>query len=415
MAKEPQSSSNPPQPLSFPPSHFAKLAPRSYLHAHLSSLSSPRPSGRLPHESRKPHINTGSLTHCNGSAVVRAGDTAVVCGIRAEILNASDVVDYRPSTKREELEQRYGAGATSLEGIKDVKKRRQARKEDAEEMAHLNLLVPNVELSTGCSPSYLPGSPPSPEAQSLSHRILTLLHTSQLLSMDDLRIWYHPPSPSTRSNAPHPPPTPEAPPAPETSMSLDVPNEPAPHDPESEIPESQPQIKAFYTLHITLLILSLSGPPFPTLWTALLAALRNTRLPKAWWDTDRQSVLCSPAISDARALNMNRMPIATGFGIFDMRKDGAGLVSSISTQDEKRKSWMLADIDGFEESVCGEEVTVVVREREMDGGKGPGMEMEIVKIEKCGGGVVGRMEMREIVKAAEERYREVRRAIEGDS
>ncbi|KAL8809340.1 MAG: hypothetical protein Q9200_003492, partial [Gallowayella weberi] len=271
---QPPSSSNPPQPLSFPPSHFAKLAPRSYLHAHLSSSSSRRPSGRLQHESRKQHINTGSLTHCHGSAVVRTGDTAVVCGIRGEILNASDVVDYRPLSNPPELETRYGAGNSTLSSVlHNGERTRQARREDAEEMAYLNLLVPNVELSTGCSPSYIPGSAPSTEAQSLSHRVLTLLHTSQLLSMDDMRIWYHPPPTSPSLT------TPSAP----TPMSLDVPQESTP-DPEEKT--QRPEIKAYWTLHITLLILSLSGPAFPTIWTALVAALRNTRLPKAWWDGD---------------------------------------------------------------------------------------------------------------------------------
>ncbi|KAL8876575.1 MAG: hypothetical protein Q9198_005256, partial [Flavoplaca austrocitrina] len=273
MAKEPVSS---PQPLSFPPSHFAKLAPRSYLHAHLSSSNGQRPSGRLPHESRKPQINTGSLTHCHGSAVVRAGDNAVVCGIRVEILNASDIVDCKPSTTIEALGQRYGGGLTKHPEVTDGATRRQSRTEDAEEMAQLDLLVPNVELSTGCSPSYLPGMPPSTEAQSLSHRVLTLLHISQLISMDDLRIWYHP---SSASTPPMPQPPSEAPTAPDPiSMSLDVPNDTTSSDEEDA---QRPEVKAYYVLHITLLVLSLSGPPFPAIWTALLSALRNTRLPKA--------------------------------------------------------------------------------------------------------------------------------------
>ncbi|KAI4113250.1 MAG: hypothetical protein LQ338_008210, partial [Usnochroma carphineum] len=181
-----------PTPLTFPPSAFAKLAPRSYLHAHLSSPAARRPSGRLPSESRKSSINTGSLTHCHGSAVVRTGDTAVVCGIRGEILNAEDVLDYKPATTVDDLLERYGGRGIHLHEVTDEGMKRRSRGADAEEMAYLNLLVPNVELSTGCSPAYLPGGPPSEEAQSLSHRILSLLHTTQLLSMDDLRIWYHP-------------------------------------------------------------------------------------------------------------------------------------------------------------------------------------------------------------------------------
>ncbi|KAL8672714.1 MAG: hypothetical protein Q9168_002839 [Polycauliona sp. 1 TL-2023] len=401
MAKQPAPS---PQPLSLPPSHFAKLAPRSYLHAHLSSSDGRRPTGRLPHESRKPQINTGSLTHCHGSAVVRAGDNAVVCGVRAEILNASDVVDCKPATKVEELEQRYGSGLSKKAEVRDEDVRRQSRAEDAEEMAQLNLLVPNVELSTGCSPSYLPGMPPSTEAQSLSHRVLTLLHTSQLLSMDDLRIWYHPPSLST---SPMPQASSEAPdPAQATSMSLDVPND-ATNTGEEDT--QRPEVKSYYTLHITLLVLSLSGPPFPTIWTALLAALRNTRLPKAWWDADRQSVICSPLVSEAQPLSLNGVPIAMSCGVFDTEKDGAGLVSQVADDGDKgQKKWILCDTDGFEEACCEEQITVVVREREMQG-----RDMEIVRIEKSGGGVVGRQAMREVVALAEERWKVLKGVIEG--
>ncbi|KAL8760121.1 MAG: hypothetical protein Q9199_000258 [Rusavskia elegans] len=404
MAKQPNPA---PQPLSFPPSHFAKLAPRSYLHAHLSSSNGRRPSGRLAHESRKPQINTGSLTHCHGSAVVRVGDNAIVCGIRAEILNASDIVDCKPATKLEELEERYGSGMGAQMGFREGEIRRQSRAEDAEEMAQLNLLVPNVELSTGCSPSYLSGMPPSTEAQSLSHRVLTLLHTSQLLSMDDLRIWYHPASTFT-SIVPQPPseaPTAEEP----TSMSLDVPNDIIPTEEEDA---QRPEIKAYYTLHITLLVLSLSGPPFSTIWTALLSALRNTRLPKAWWDADRQSVICSPFSSDARPLRLNGLPIAMSCGVFNTEKDGTGLVSQVAEGGGKdEKKWILCDTDGFEEGCCEEELTVVVRERQGAHGQG----MEVVRIEKCGGGVVGRKEMREAVTLAEERWKVLKGAIEGSA
>ncbi|KAL8853781.1 MAG: hypothetical protein Q9221_001424 [Calogaya cf. arnoldii] len=401
MAKEPIS---PPQPLSFPPSHFAKLAPRSYLHAHLTSSNGRRPSGRLPRESRRPQINTGSLTHCHGSAVVRAGDNAVVCGIRAEILNASDIVDCKPATRLEELEQRYGGEISTHSEVRDEEIRSQSRIKDAAEMAQLYLLVPNVELSTGCSPSYLPGMPPSTEAQSLSHRVLTLLHTSQLLSMDDLRIWYHPPLTSTSTNTiPS-----EAPSAAEpTSMSLDVPNDTTTTDDEDT---QRPEIKAYYTLHITLLVLSLSGPPFSTIWTALLSALRNTRLPKAWWDADRQCVICSPLVSDSRPFRLNGLPIAMSCGVFNTEKYGAGLVSQVAEGEGKsEKKWILCDTDGFEEGCCEEEVTVVVRKKQQAHGQG----LEVVKMEKSGGGVVGRQEMREVVALAEERWKVLKGVIEG--
>ncbi|KAL8917436.1 MAG: hypothetical protein Q9208_007930 [Pyrenodesmia sp. 3 TL-2023] len=398
MAIQPPSTT----PLTFPPTHFAKLAPRSYLHAHLSSPSSRRPSGRLPSEPRKQSINTGSLTHCYGSAVVRTGDTAIVCGIRGEILNAEGVVDCKPATTVEELRKRYGGGSTSLNTTKDENQRNKARREDAEEMAELNLLVPNVELSTGCSPNHLPGGPPSEEAQSLSHRVLSLLHISQLLSMDDLRIWYHPPSSTDNKNQPPPA---EASPAESTSMSLDAPT-PYPNEDDTEVEESQqPKVKAYWTLHITLLVLSLSGPPFPTLWTALIAAIRNTRLPRARWDADLNSVLCSPSILEAHSLRTNGLPMAISFGVFEAERDGTGLVSAPAQPGvEQRRSWVLADVDGFEQSCCDEEVTLVVRDLNRVRIKRKGV--EVLRIEKSGGGAVGKGEMKELVELTDTRLDE---------
>lgn len=340
---------------------------------------------------------------------MRTGDTAVVCGIRGEILNAEDVVDYKPATTVEDLKQRYGGESTRLDQVEDEKQRNKARKESAEEMAELNLLVPNVELSTGCSPNYLPGGPPSEESQSLSHRVLSLLHTSQLLSMDDLRIWYYPPSSTNNKNQPPPA---EAPPAESTSMSLDAPTS-YPNEDTTELEESQqPKVKAYWTLHITLLVLSLSGPPFPTLWTALIAAIRNTRLPRAHWDADLNSVLCSPSISEAHSLRTNGLPMAMSFGVFEAERDGTGLVSAPTQVGvEQRKSWVLADVDGFEASCCDEEVTLVVRDS--NGVRSKRRKgVEVLRIEKSGGGVVGKGEMIELVELAGRRLGEWATLIE---
>jgi len=82
-------STTPQSSLSFPRETFAKLSPHPYLLAHLqpsSETSKPtRANGRAPKQFRQPHVNNGSLTHAEGSAVVRIGDTTVVCGIRGEV------------------------------------------------------------------------------------------------------------------------------------------------------------------------------------------------------------------------------------------------------------------------------------------------------------------------------------------
>ena len=150
-----------PPGLSFPRATFAKLTPAPFLQAHLKQTQPIRPSGRRPDEAREAVINTGSLSHSNGSAVVRLGDTSVVCGVSGEILLASEV-PHPPN------------GETLKEDL----------------VEHLGLLVPNVELSTGCSPACLPGNPPSNSAQSLSWRIGSLLHASSLVNPKDLTISY---------------------------------------------------------------------------------------------------------------------------------------------------------------------------------------------------------------------------------
>lgn len=324
-----------PSALSFPAATFAKLSPAPYLTAHLnpssSSASPTRPSGRSPAEFRKPTINTGSLTHAYGSAVVRVGDTAVVCGIRPEILKTSDI----PHPYR------------SIDGNEP---RDQVAK-DSQELEELGLLVPNLELSTGCSPAHLPGNAPGTLAQSLTQRILSLLHLSGLVNGDDLRIRYQPP------------PT------------------------DDDVPDAPPSLvtKAYWTLYIDILFISLDGNPFDAAWAAVLAALNDTKLPKAWWDADREMVLCSDQTSDAKSLSLRTLPIASTFAIFS--------TASPQKKKEDAASWVLADPDAFEQSLCDETVTIVT-----DADK------KILRIEKNGGGLVGREETRTVVERAQQRW-----------
>jgi exosome complex component RRP43 len=199
--------------LSFSQETFAKLSPRPYLLAHLQK--STRPNGRSPTECRTPHFNNGSLTHADGSAVVRIGDTTVVCGVRGEILLASD------------------------QKVTDVE----------------DLLVPNIELATGCSPAFLPGQPPSTLAQSLSTRVYSLLPS--MVDFEDLRIGE----------------------------------------------------EAYWVLYIDILFISLDGNAFDAAWAGTVAALRDVNLPKAHWD---DGVVCEGGAS----LPLKAMPMALTFGVF---------------------------------------------------------------------------------------------------
>lgn len=278
--------------------------------------------------------------------------------MRGEILLASDIPQPTArvqSGKEEDAEQ---------------------EEREANELADLGLLVPNLELATGCSPAHLPGSPPSPLAQSLTQRILTLLHTTRLVRLDDLRIWHHPPTTNT-----------------------------AEEEAEGMGGEEAPtrEVVAYWTLYIDIVFISLDGNPFDAAWAAVVAALRDTLLPNAWWDGDRGMILCDDAASAARKLNLRGRPVASTFAVFEpqvtVSLGGGGDERGVGKGRKKgKRAWILADPDAFEEGLCGEMVTLVV---DVVGGR-----TKILRIEKAGGGVVGGGEMRGLVGVAEERWRE---------
>lgn len=311
--------------LSFSRETFAKLTPKPYLHAHLKQTDPIRPNGRSPGEFRKPTINVGSLTHSNGSAVVRSGDTAVVCGVRAELLLASDI-PHPPSDNAHEDDL-----------IED-----------------LGLLVPNVELSTGCSPAHLPGNPPGSLAQSLSYRILSVLLTSGMISSRDLKIEY------------------EEPPT------------------DDDLPDEGPKVvtKAYWTLYIDILCIALDGNAFDAACVAMVAALKQTILPKAWWDPDRELIVCSPRPAEATRLRLSCLSTAATFAVFST-------ASPLKPKNDGR-NWILADPDGFEEEVSAEFLTVTIALTADHGSK-------MVRLEKLGGSALGKDTTKECIRLAEER------------
>ncbi|TKA73553.1 hypothetical protein B0A55_06442 [Friedmanniomyces simplex] len=324
-----------PTGLAFSRETFAKLTPAPFLQALLQQPDPIRPNGRSLDDFRTPTINTGSLSHSNGSAVVRFGDTAVVCGVRAEILLASNI----PHPPSEDI---Y----------------------DNDVVERLGLLVPNLELSTGCSPDHLPGNPPSTLAQALSYRILSLLHTSNLIDPEDLRIHHG------------------APPT------------------EDDLPDEGPKIvtKAYWTLYIDILCIALDGNPFDAAWAAVMSALQSTHLPKAWWDPDREMILCSPLAAEASKLRLRDLPVASTFAVFS--------TGSPLKQRREAESWVLADPDEFEEGVCTETVTAVVMSDGGDVGR-------IVRLEKSGGGAIGKAAMRRCVQMSQQRWREWQGVLNG--
>ncbi|KAI9656653.1 MAG: hypothetical protein M1831_004563 [Alyxoria varia] len=355
---------NPPstQPLlSLPSAAFAKVAPTSFLTAHLSSpeqfVSAPdsavrsrtrtRPNLRGLNDSRRPICHTSSLSHCSGSAVVRAGQTSVVCGVQPEILLRKDVPDP-PRTAQDS-----GLGNSA------VKQELMEEQEGANEIERLGLLVPNVELATGCSPAHVPAQSraPNTEAQSLASKLLRLLHVTRVVKMQDLRIR-------------------------ERNLSSYV--KAQDHQPSSEsasaADDGERETIAYWSLHINIHVLSLSGITslMDIVWSALLAALKDTLLPHAWWDEDRQLIVCSDRRDTATRIGVTGLPIAMTWGVFEAEKNGVKVEDGDETESANKMDvdevdhdeadigqlgeglYLLADPDALEEQVCSEFLCMVV-------------------------------------------------------
>jgi exosome complex component RRP43 len=277
----------------------------------------------------------------------------------------------------------------NLDKSNDVGVSESQDEEDRGHIQDLNLLVPNLSLSTGCAPGFTPGAPPSALAQSLSHQILSLLHSTRLVRADDLRIWYQPPNLYSEEfrNA---------------GEGMDVDTE------QSEDPE--PEIKAFWVLYIDVMIISLAGNPFDAAWASVLAALRDTKLPKAWWDADNETILCSDNVADARKLSLRGLPIASSFCSFegDAAAGWRAVVIPDAEEQKQKKGaqqrWILADPDGYEEGLSQERASVVV---DKENGK-----TVIVKMEKHGGWTVDSDDLRRLVDVSAQRWDEMKRILD---
>ncbi|KAF1852094.1 exoribonuclease family protein [Cucurbitaria berberidis CBS 394.84] len=345
--------SAPPPALTFPRPIFAAVSSHPFLQAHLSSDQSKRTlraNGRTAHEFRTPGINTGSLTHCNGSAVVRLGNTTVVCGVRAEILKEEDI----PGTFADPV--LTAGGSDDNDDSAD----------DGNEVEAARLLVPNVELSTGSTPSHIPGNAPSTFAQTLITRIRSLLHSTRLLRASDLRILHQP---STN-----------------------------PEDP--DVP-AETELKGYWVLYLDVFFISIDGNALDASWIAILAALRDTLIPRAYFDEEYEGILCSDSPKEARRLRLRGLPVPSSFAVFEGRQEA---------EKGDGEDWVLSDPDAFEEAVCRESVTVVVDCA--SAGKGTNDAM-IRRVEKSGGGIVNREELKGLVKRAIDHWSVVEGALSG--
>ena len=323
----------------------------------------------------------GSLTHTNGSAVVRIGDTAAVCGVRAEVLHTDDIASWSVS--------RSATTATN-EG------------DDLDRQSYINefnLLVPNLSLSTGCAAGFIPNAPPSTLAQSLSYQILSLLNSSRLVGEQDLTIWYQRPDLSVGE-------------AHNESERMDTDEE------EHRVTDAslnEREIKAFWVLYIDVMVISLAGNPFDTAWASVLAALKDTKLPRAWWDADNETVVCSDRVDEARQLSLRGLPVACSFCVFEadaaaawravVIPDAGELHRTTTRKDSsQRRRWILADPDAYEESLSQEKICIVV-DKDHRG------QTVLHKMDKNGGWNVERQELRDLVNISSARWDHVRTVL----
>ncbi|KAJ5724273.1 3' exoribonuclease family protein [Penicillium malachiteum] len=320
--------------LQLTPTQFAAIEPNAYILSQLSQRPTSngvptRANAREQFEFRDMTVTVGGFTHANGSSTVRIGDTSVVCGIVAEQIYTSEVPSWdvsQASVSANKRRRLASSGKTLLDN--DEETDQAYENEDIRHIEDRCLLVPNVTMNTGCTPGYVPGAPPSEDEQTISNNLLGLLRSTRMIQAEDLRIWYQPPN-------------------------LDA------GESDSSNETQLPELKAFWVLHIDIMVMSYGGNIFDAAWTALVAALRHVTIPYAWWDVDKEIVLCSDDASKAHKLSLREMPTSCMFSIFEPQPCPA------SQDDVTRGSlgegwWIFADPDGYEESVCEENVWCVV-------------------------------------------------------
>ncbi|KAK1922907.1 ribosomal protein S5 domain 2-type protein [Papiliotrema laurentii] len=225
---------------------YQRLHPDSYLSRYLAKDY--RPDGRTVKQWRDVSINAGSISTAEGSALVRMGETTIVCGIKAEVAE--------PNT------------STPEEGF----------------------VVPNVDLPAICSPKFKPG-PPGDEAQTLSNWLNDLIVSSQTLPTSSLCI--------------------------------------------------RPG-KAVWAIYIDVVCINYDGNAFDATVLAVMAALRNTRLPRANWNDETSKVVC--VRDETYPLPLGRIPLSCSFGIF-------------------RSSYLLPDPTSFEAPLLPTTLTIALDEQ----------------------------------------------------
>ena len=350
------------EPITFSGPLFRLIAPPTYLHQHLTQPTPVRPCGRTPSESRPTTLTVGSLSHAHGSAVVRAGDTAAVCGVRGEVLtleagdDPSSFETYRKG-RRAGAGVRVGGSTASSGGA-----------------GWGGLIVPNIEMSTGCSKNY-PLGPPGDFAQMLAQRINDLIEATKIVDLKSLRIYKDDGSASG-----------------ETATAATAAEGEAMDTSDGQGNEEK-EIKGYWTLYLDVLCISLDGNILDVAWTAIIAALATTRLPKAVWDVDVSKIICSAAQHEQQRIKLRKnLPFTVTFAgvtvphIPPTEADKNGSENSSPSS----KTFLLNDPDAFEETEANESLTITLS-------VSTGRAHRAERMEKVGGRNIGLSEIKSCI------------------
>ncbi|XP_072514205.1 exosome complex component RRP43 [Salminus brasiliensis] len=245
-----------------------------------------RPDGRELGEFRPTTLNIGSISTADGSAMVKIGNTTVICGIKAELA--------MPST-------------------------------DAPDKGYI---VPNVDLPPLCSSRFRPG-PPGEQAQAASQFIADVIDGSKIIKKEDLCI---------------------------------------------------EKSKLCWVLYCDIMCLDYDGNVLDACIITLLAALKNTQIPKV--TINKETDLAEVDLQHKRHLQINKHPVASSFAVFD-------------------DTVIIVDPTAEEESLAASVITAVTDEDD-----------QLCAFHKPGGSSLSAEKLQDCITRSVTRHREIGRLID---
>lgn len=263
---------------------FKTAEPQEYHRSFLKENC--RSDGRELGEFRTTTLNIGSISTADGSALVKVGNTTVICGIKAELAN--------PTV----------------------------------EAPNKGYIVPNVDLPPLCSSRFRPG-PPGEQAQAASQFISDVIESSEVIQTEDLCI---------------------------------------------------ERGKLCWVLYCDIMCLDYDGNVLDASLIALVAALKNTQLPKVTLNSET----CAPEVNVEKRhrLRIQKHPVCASFAVFD-------------------NSILIVDPTAEEESLSTAKLTVVTDEED-----------RLCSVHKPGGTSLSGEKLQECISRATARHREIRKLID---